>query len=336
MAFQRTLGKERSLSAGWHGFETGGGGWTDDGLVSALSAVICAIMNPLQFVKGQAKAALGIDRRRFLDYVETWVVPRHLPPGPDLSNVPEGYFGHAGIELNVDAQLALLKRLAAHREVFNRLRADVNLNSLGTPERIANGMFHTPDAEVYAGMILEFSPRRVVEIGSGFSTRVARLALDAAGSKGPLASVDPQPRAEIRGLVDEHIAAYIEDVEIEKLAIEPGTLLFIDTSHICRARGDLPRLFCQLIPTLPAGVLIHVHDIFIPFEYPTSYQRALWNEQYLLHALLSHSPRYEVVLTTHFLSRRHAAEIQKAISPEVGRDKDSFGGSFWFRTKGVS
>ncbi len=259
-------------------------------------------------------------------------MPRNLPPPPDDSTVPDTLFGQAGIDLKAAGQLDLLRRLKQHSAVFRTLREKKEINVWGTPDRIANGMFHTPDAEIYAGLIMEFAPSQIVEIGSGFSTRIARVALDAAGNSAPLIAVDPQPRCDVQPMVSRLLQQPIEDVDLGNFDVAPGSILFIDSSHICRTGGDLPRIFCQILPSLPPGVLVHVHDIFIPYDYPVCYQRGLWNEQYLLHALLSGSRRFEVVLASHFLSRFHPDVLRDAISPDAGRDKHSFGASFWFRT----
>jgi hypothetical protein len=88
---------------------------------------------------------------------------------------------------------------------------------------------------------------------------------------------------------------------------------------------------CKIIPSLPPHVLVHVHDIFLPFDYPFSYHKQLWNEQYVLQAVLAHAA---VVFATHFMSRTYPEEmqLQEVFGAAVGVDKDTFGASFWFRS----
>ena len=279
-------------------------------------------------------SVLPLERLKLADYARQWIYPRNLPEGPHDINVPERYFGHAGIELNVDAQLAMLKgwkNLSV--DLIEALRKDTRINSwaLGQPY-IHNGMYHTPDAEIYASMILQHSPRQIIELGAGFSTLIARKTLQMQGKSGRLIVIDPQPRADVHDSADVVMKQFVEDIDIESLGVTKDTILFIDSSHICRAGGDIPLLFCKVIPSLPPNVLVHVHDIFLPFDYPFSYQKQLWNEQYVLHALLAHARKFTVVFATHFMTRTYPKEMQDVFGPAVGVDKDTFGASFWFRT----
>jgi hypothetical protein len=281
-------------------------------------------------LKKVAHAVLPLERLRFADYAKEWAYPRNLPPGPHDINVPERYFGHAGIDLKEEAQLALLRKWKnLNASTVESLRKDTRINTAasGRPY-IHNGMYHTPDAS----MILEYNPRQIVELGAGFSTLIARKTLQSQSRPGRLIVIDPQPRTEIQDVADVVTRQFVEDVDLKSVGIDNDTLLFIDSSHICRAGGDVPLLYCKLLPSLPSGVLVHVHDIFLPFDYPFSYQKQLWNEQYVLHALLAHAPKFTVVFATHFMTRTHTQEMQEAFGSAVGVDKDTFGASFWFRT----
>jgi len=281
-------------------------------------------------LKRAARALLPLERLRLADYVRAWVLPRNLPPSDVESTVPDHEFGHAGIELNLPDQLVRLAGWRRRASLFAELRADPRIN---THQRgaIINGMYHSPDAEIYAAMILEQQPEAVVEIGSGFSTLIARRAITHGGLKTRLIAIDPEPRTEVANVADEVIRQPFEELALTALPVTPRTLLFIDSTHIARAGGDVPHLYCRVLPALPRDVLVHAHDIFLPYEYPVTYQRALWNEQYLLHALLADSPRYRVEFSTHWLTRRHLPEMQAVFGPEVGVDRGAFGSSFWFR-----
>jgi hypothetical protein len=96
--------------------------------------------------------------------------------------------------------------------------------------------------------------------------------------------------------------------------------------------GDVPFLYCRILPNLAAGVLVHIHDIFIPFDYPINYGYRFYTEQYILHALLANSPKFSVVFSTHAMSRKHSAEMQAVFGPRVGSDPLFFGASFWMNT----
>jgi hypothetical protein len=148
-----------------------------------------------------------------------------------------------------------------------------------------------------------------------------------------ITSIDPAPRSDIRQAANQIILKYVEELEPAELGITENSLLFIDSSHICRGGGDVPFLFCKIIPRLPTGVLVHVHDIFLPYEYPGVFLNWMYTEQYLLYATLLNSARYETLFSTHYMSRKHADEMQATFGPIVGANQRFFGGSFWFRVK---
>ena len=98
--------------------------------------------------------------------------------------------------------------------------------------------------------------------------------------------------------------------------------------------GDVPFLYCQILPNLPAGTIVHVHDIFTPFSYPFNYGQRFYTEQYLLQAFLANNSKFSVLLSTHLMSREHAPEMQAIFGARVGRDPLFFGASFWMESIG--
>lgn len=249
-------------------------------------------------------------------------------------------FGHAGFDLDPEPQRALLEALRAdpYPELFARLRADPAVNTgwpkgrRPDPALIHNGYFPTPDAELYAAMIVRERPRRVVEVGSGFSTRVARAAIDFAGLDTELVVVDPDPRAPVRDVADRWERAPVERSFLAGEGARAGDLLMIDSSHEVRSGGDGPFLYCHLLPGLPAGTLVHVHDIFLPFDYPEVYRRWGYAEQYLLHALLAHNRALRPVFAAYFMSDADPGAMRATFGPGAA-DGDYRGASFWMRTE---
>jgi hypothetical protein len=242
--------------------------------------------------------------------------------------------------LQVTEQLVRLDgwRRERYQALFSELRQDPAINnppvwlgeSVGLGE-LHNGFFPTPDAEIYAAMILDIGPQQIVEVGSGYSTLIARRAIRYAGLPTKLTVIDPLPRTEIGSAADEIVNIYAEDGGLDHCNWAANDILFVDSSHICRSRGDVSFLFCQVIPKLPAGVFVHVHDIFIPYDYPTNYDDRCYTEQYLLHCLLSGSSRYLTILSTHYLSRNHPQPMQQVFSPKVGASQLYNGASYWFK-----
>lgn len=271
-------------------------------------------------------------------YMKDRIVPLAPERPDDVKNMPLTRLDTPGIDLDEQAQLARLESFKSerHQALFEALRSDpaINAFSLGKPA-VSNTFCNTPDAEIYAAMILDRKPRRIVEVGSGFSTLVARKAVSYGGYDTRIVVTDPCPRTDVRAAADEVQLARVETTDLVHSDWSANDLLFIDSSHICRTRGDLPYLFCRLIPALPPGVLVHVHDIFLPFDYPNLFDAWCHTEEYLLACTLAHNRRYRTVFSTHWLSRQHAARMQSVFGPFVGNtsEPDHFGCSFWFEVR---
>lgn len=260
------------------------------------------------------------------------MIPAQLGSLDEGSFKPSRWLGHAGIDLHEERQLAMLERWAAEfQPLFAKLRVDPAINTLaqGKPY-LHNGQFPTPDAEIYASLLCDRRPKTVLEVGAGFSTLVARRAVDHGGWDCKITVVDPQPRTEVAGHADRIIRSPVEEVSTAHFELDPEGVLFVDSSHVLRARGDLPRIFNELIPGLPGGVLVHVHDVFIPWDYPDAYLLRLYGEQYLLQALLADSPRYRVLLAAHHMARSHPQHMRRAFGDVVASDPLYLGSSFWF------
>ena len=278
-------------------------------------------------------------RRARNKYLRESVFPAPPPTADDLRFVPTRLIGPLGIDLHASDQLSLLNswQSARYQELFGVLRNDpsINTNIYGHGlTALHNGFFPTPDAEAYAAMIIDRRPRRIVEVGSGYSTRVARAAVRYAGYSTEIVVIDPAPRADVSSFADHVI---LSPVEGSGRTLEDWTgedILFIDSSHVCRIRGDLPYLFCELLPKLPRGTRVHVHDIFLPYDYPNVYDELCYNEQYLLFCTLSHTPRYRTVFASHWLSRQHGEAMRKTFGAAVGVDQLLYGASYWFDVLG--
>jgi hypothetical protein len=203
-----------------------------------------------------------------------------------------------------------------------------------------NGAFGFSSAAVAHVMVRRHRPRRVIEVGSGFSTHVLSGALarnTAEGSPGEITSIEPFPPATLAGDIP-HLTRRVERrVETVDPALfsELGEhdLLFIDSSHVIRYGGDVLFLYLEVLPSLAPGVVVHVHDIHLPEPYPRTYfddQRLVWNEQQLLHAFLCHNGAFEVLLPCWMIHSRHDevfAEAFAAYDPARHRP----GSSFWMR-----
>jgi tetratricopeptide (TPR) repeat protein len=198
-----------------------------------------------------------------------------------------------------------------------------------------NAWFHPLDAMALTGLLRAYDPAQFVEIGSGVSTKYARRAVRAYGLRARLTSIDPQPRNEIDRLCDEVVRQPLERCDLARFeALEPGDFVFLDSSHRSFQGSDVTVFFLEILPRLKPGVIVHVHDIYLPYDYISGHVRKLWNEQYLLAtALLFGGPRFEILFPSWFVGRdpdlaaHAAAQLRRGPLAEV----DLYGTSFWMR-----
>ena len=199
-----------------------------------------------------------------------------------------------------------------------------------------NAWFSPLDAMALTGMLRAHDPGRFVEIGSGVSTKYARRAVDAFGLRARLTSIDPQPRNEVDRLCDEVIRQPLERCDVALFeTLAPGDVVFLDSSHRAFQGSDVTVFFLEILPRLQPGVIVHVHDIYLPYDYISGHIRRLWNEQYLLAtALLFGASRFEILFPSWFvgrdpeLSAHAAATLRRGPLAEI----DLYGASFWLRT----
>lgn len=220
----------------------------------------------------------------------------------------------------------LVQAYAAHGAALARLN---NPEANQTGYDPANTFFTTPDAEVLYLMVRTLAPKRIIEIGCGNSTRIVRQAIADGQMATHLTGVDPHPRAAMAHLVDRLEQRRVEDVEDLSLFhdLDHSDILFIDSSHTVQVGNDVAFLFCKVLPALKKGVVIHVHDVFLPYEYPShlAFDNPQWGEQYVLHALLQ-GRDCDVLWPGHYVQRDHSALAERLPFLSSGIAQ-----SFWFR-----
>lgn len=186
------------------------------------------------------------------------------------------------------------------------------------------------------GIIANYKPQKYIEIGSGNSTKVARKAIVENNLKTEITSIDPFPRANIDHLADSVIRKPFESLPDNKFIIESleeNDILFIDNSHRVFPNSDSMICFLELIPFLKKGVIVQIHDIYLPYDYPQFMCDRFYNEQYMLAAFLLANPvKYKTILPNYFISED--SELAKTISPIWNHQNltnvEKHGGSFWF------
>ncbi|MCH7562954.1 MAG: class I SAM-dependent methyltransferase [Gemmatimonadetes bacterium] len=229
------------------------------------------------------------------------------------------------------ADAELLEAIRGYRPRFDSFE-DLSLNEVGYS--FDNLFFSSPDAEVLYTIVREHRPGTVVEVGSGHSTRVTRQAIIDGGLDTTLVCIDPEPRVEITALADRVYEAPVESLGASEVRglLAAGDVLFIDSSHRIRTGNDTVFLFLVLLPSLRSGVLVHVHDVFLPYDYPLEWaldEKRAWNEQYLVQAMLMFGDEFEILWAGHYLQRRDPEFVE-----HFPHSKGRLAGSLWLRKRG--
>lgn len=237
-----------------------------------------------------------------------------------------------GVDLNGEAQLRLLTSFAFQDEL-----ALLTAPEPGRPAfRYDAGGYGAGDADALYAMLRHLKPARMIEVGSGNSTLVAAKALARNAGEGRPCThicIEPYEKPWLDSVGAQVIRERVERVDPALFAsLQAGDVLFIDSSHVIRPFGDVLTLYQGVIPRLAPGVVVHAHDIFTPFDYPEKWLRAdrrLWNEQYLLEAMIAHTPRYRVLLAMHWLYRYHDPLLSR-VFPSRRAEHYWSNSAFWF------
>lgn len=238
-----------------------------------------------------------------------------------------------GLKLDEARQLELIHQFHYRDELLN-----IPTNKV-TPDKFGynNGSYESGDAELLYDIIRHYKPKRIIEIGSGQSTLMAKIALSrnsAEGSQECLhVCIEPYEQPWLESKEVNVIRKRVEFCDKSIFdTLEENDILFIDSSHIIRPQGDILYEYLEIIPVLKKGVLIHVHDIFTPRDYPRSWivdDRRLWNEQYLLEAFLSFNSNFRILLAANWLNNNHFEKLTEAC-PVLMQQQGKQPGAFWF------
>lgn len=272
-----------------------------------------------------------------------WVAPGHfyspIPSRHDLTRLESAIWGPKppslpGVDMCDERQRALLASFATHQDAQS-LYAQPQVAGRSLRYSPTNDFFPLADAVALALMLTHETPRRVIEVGSGFSSAVM-LDVREHLLSAPVAFtfIDPYPER-LRSLLHaddnaEIIAEQVQQVPLERFeTLEAGDILFIDSSHVTKTGSDVNFLFFEALPRLKVGVRVHVHDIVYPFEYPRAWsvEGRAWNEIYLLRAFLQYNAAYSVELFPSYLTFLH----QDWLAGSVPAWQTNLGASIWLR-----
>jgi len=238
-----------------------------------------------------------------------------------------------GVDLNAENQLLLLRELSS-------VGADLKLNKNQDPDAryfYDNATFRLSDGIILASFLKYFKPRNVIEVGSGFSSALMLDLLDT-GLQSNLTFIEPYPdtlnrlmrdsdKNQCRVLVDK-----VQDIALDEFRIlDANDILFIDTSHVLKIGSDLSRLFYNVLPGLNEGVIVHIHDIFWPFEYPHEMLKEgrIWNEIYFVRSFLQFNDSFEIMYFNSYMENQYSQDILKNLPNYT----EFTGASLWLRKK---
>jgi len=299
--------------------------------MSELSQFIAAVMPRCLQSAEHRELFLNWERHGF------HMTPVHFyQPIPDTQLLSETLWSRPseliGIDMNDAMQLDLLRNhFPKFRQEYERF--PTNPTEGQTQFYFGNGLFDRADALGAYCMVRHFRPRSIIEVGSGFSSLLLGQAA-AKNKSSQLICIEPFPCEFLRNgfpglqsLIDKKV----QDIDLEFFSqLESGDILFIDSSHTVKIGGDVNYLFLEVLPRLKPGVIVHIHDIFLPFDYPRIWvldEFRFWTEQYLLQAFLTFNSEFEVLLANSYLRHYHQSDLKTAFPSLTSWG----GGSFWMR-----
>lgn len=200
-----------------------------------------------------------------------------------------------------------------------------------------NGFFPALDMMSLYTVVSSIKPKVYIEIGSGNSTIVTAQAIKDHELKTQIISIDPQPRAEIDQLSDQVIRNGLEYINLDQIkSLEKGDILFIDNSHRILPNSDATVVFMDILPYLKVGVVVHIHDVYLPYDYPQFMCDRFYSEQYgLAFMILSNPKRYHTILANYYVSQD--PQLNDELNPiwtiPAISDGEKHGGSYWIEIR---
>ena len=244
-----------------------------------------------------------------------------------------------GIELNIDLAVDLLMRLAKdYQQEYTKFPHEPTSNH--QQFYLNNGAYGRGDAEILYSMIRDRKPQRIIEIGSGNSTLLISQAIrknrsDDSDYFCDFLAIEPYPPEYLNPLpteVGKLLQQQIQTVPLEEFtSLKSGDIQFIDSSHVAKIGSDVMYEYLEILPRLAPGVVIHIHDIFLPMEYPYEWIDELkffWNEQYLLQGFLSFNQEFKVIMPTYALDKQYPGGLKTYI-PSCAEQTKDLASSFW-------
>lgn len=295
---------------------------------------IVEILDKLPYIKGL--------RKDISDY-EKWGLPGHFyNPIPNKTEVNQYEYlkeskvsiDDSGVNLNYNFQMNLLNEFKKYYSELNlpEEKNDINRFYFNNPN------YSYSDSIFYYSILRKFKPKNVIEIGSGFSSCVL---LDTNefyfNSQIQCEFIEPFPELLLK-LIKPRDSIKLIDKKVQEVdlsvfkKLDVNDILFIDSSHVLKSGSDLNHIFFNILPSLKSGVIIHFHDIFYPFQYPSEWileNNRAWNEIYALRLFLSHNDKFQIIsFNTYLESTNHKWFIEN-----MPLCLKNIGGSIWIQKR---
>jgi predicted O-methyltransferase YrrM len=295
----------------------------------ALKETIKSLMNQLPYVRGLYKQSLNSINPNGHFYSPVISIEDVKKREADIWK-NAAIDGIRGVNLRTDEQKKLVQQFATYyAEMPFQAEKQPNLRYY-----FENMYYGYTDGTILYSFIRHSKPKRIIEVGSGFSSAVM---LDTNelffNNQVELTFIDPYAERLFSLLTEEdkkRVTVIEKDVQTIPLStfeqLEAGDILFIDSTHVSKTGSDVNYILFEILPTLRSGVLIHFHDIFYPFEYPKEwvFRGFNWNEDYILKAFLMYNDQFHIKLFSEYLHQHHSQVF--AAMPLTYKNK---GGNLW-------
>jgi predicted O-methyltransferase YrrM len=273
-----------------------------------------------------SRYAIPVDYRPSRDFSPRWGASR-----PAVRQLEDWFRGHSA------EYHALLREIRSSAQALKAI--PVEFDPARLPEPAWHGVPYAPfDAATLYTMIRTYRPETYLEIGSGITTCFTHRAIRDNGLSTRIVSIDPEPRASIDSICHQVVRDGLETCDLDMFTrLEANDIVLFDGSHRAFMNSDVTVFFIDVLPRLKPGVIVHIHDIMLPYDYPDSFKHWYWNEQYMLAVyLMGHMARLVPLAPTAFICRdaEFAAELREPMI-DLGPYNDGWlgGGAMWFTAR---